>query len=200
MSKKLEKGYFVRGEFVAEGSVLDQEFKAQLKGTDAQSRTDLKRESTQLQKLGCDLLTLRADVWERLALSDPLKDALHTAKRITNFEGKRRQLQLIGKLMRLQDSETIHAIKDALDQQAHGSASEKLALHQAEVWRDRLMACDAAVSEWIAQHPGTDTQQLRALIRQARKDALPQEPGTAAHHSRAYRALFQEVRRATGAS
>ncbi|HSN80135.1 MAG TPA: ribosome biogenesis factor YjgA, partial [Rhodoferax sp.] len=56
MSRKLKKGYFVRGEFVAEGSERDLELKAELKGTDDQSRTDLKRESTELQKLGADLL------------------------------------------------------------------------------------------------------------------------------------------------
>jgi hypothetical protein len=39
---------------VAEGSELDLELKRELKGTDEQSRTDLKRESTELQKLGED--------------------------------------------------------------------------------------------------------------------------------------------------
>jgi ribosome-associated protein len=62
MSRKLKKGYFVRGQFVAEGSELDLELKAELKGTDRASRTDLKRESDALQKLGKDLLTLRADL------------------------------------------------------------------------------------------------------------------------------------------
>ncbi|MGB7646809.1 MAG: ribosome biogenesis factor YjgA, partial [Pseudomonas fluorescens] len=101
MSRKLKKGYFVRGEFVAEGSERDLELKAELKGTDDQSRTDLKRESTELQKLGEALLTLRVDLLERLELSDKFKDAIADAKRITNFEGKRRQMQYIGKLMRL---------------------------------------------------------------------------------------------------
>src|SRR5450830_152613 len=100
MSRKLKKGYFVRGEFIAEGSERDIELKAELKGADDQSRTDLKRESTELQKLGEALLTLRADLLERLPLSDKFRDAIADAKRITNFEGKRRQMQFIGKLMR----------------------------------------------------------------------------------------------------
>jgi ribosome-associated protein len=62
MSRKLKKGYFVRGEFVAEGSERDLELKRELKGTDELSRTELKRESAELQKLGEDLLTLRADL------------------------------------------------------------------------------------------------------------------------------------------
>ena len=56
MSRKPKKGYFVRGEFVAEGSELDLELKRELKGTDAASKTDLKRESAELQALGEALL------------------------------------------------------------------------------------------------------------------------------------------------
>jgi ribosome-associated protein len=194
MSRKLKKGYFVRGEFVAEGSERDIELKAELKGTDDQSRTDLKRESTELQKLGADLLTLRADLLARLPLSEKFKDAIAEAKRITNFEGKRRQMQYIGKLMRLLEPEVVATVRAALDEQANGSAADNLVLHQAEVWRDRLIADEDAAGQWINLNPGMDTQQLRALIRQARKDAVPEKPGAAVRHGRAYRDIFQLVR------
>ena len=101
MSRKPTKGYFVKGHFVAEGSELDIELKKELKGTHAMSRTDEKRESLALQKLGEDLLTLRPDFMARLDLSEKLKDAIVEAKRITTFEGTRRQMQFIGKQMRL---------------------------------------------------------------------------------------------------
>ena len=193
-SRKFKKGYFVRGEFVAEGSERDLELKRELKGTDDQSRTDLKRESLELQKLGEDLLTLRADLMKRLALTEKLKDAIAEAKRITNFEGKRRQMQFIGKQMRLIDETGIYNIRAALAEQNNGSARENYALHQAETWRDRLIAEEDAFGEWITQFPGTDTQQLRALIRQARKDAKPEKPGEAIRHGRAYRDIFQIAR------
>ena len=194
MSRKFKKGYFVRGEFVAEGSERDLELKRELKGTDDQSRTDLKRESLELQKLGEDLMTLRADLMKRLDLTEKLKDAILEAKRITNFEGKRRQMQFIGKQMRLIDETGIYNIRAALAEQNNGSAQENHALHMAEVWRDRLIAEDDAFGEWIREHPGTDSQQLRALIRQARKDAKPEKPGEAVRHGRAYRDIFQIVR------
>jgi ribosome-associated protein len=194
MSRKLKKGYFVRGEFVAEGSERDLELKAELKGTDDQSRTDLKRESTELQKLGEELLTLRSDLLERLELSDKFKDAIADAKRITNFEGKRRQMQFIGKLMRLLDPLVVASVRAALDEQAYGSNADKLLLHQAETWRDRLVADEDAAAQWIGLNPGTDVQQLRALIRQARKDAKPEKPGAAVRHGRAYREIFMLVR------
>ena len=96
MSRKPKKGYFVRGVFVAEGSELDLAYKRELKGTDTASKTDLKRESDERQQLGEDLLTLRADLSQRLLdqghLNDKLMDAVAEAKRITNFEGRRRQM------------------------------------------------------------------------------------------------------------
>ena len=206
MSRKPKKGYFVRGQFVAEGSELDLQLKAELKGTDEASKTELKRESTALQKLGEDLLTLRADLMEKLPLSDKLVDAVAEAKRITNFEGKRRQMQYVGKLMRKLEPELVQAARQALEEQHKGSASEKLSLHLAEHWRDRLIADDAALAPWMAEHPDTDTQQLRALIRQARKDATPAgktanvqvSEGLAPRKGRAYRELFQLVREHLG--
>ena len=201
MPRKLKKGYYVRGQFVAEGSELDLEYKAELKGTDAASRTDLKRESTELQALGEELLTLRKGLMVTLDLPEKLVDALAEAKRITNFEGKRRQMQFIGKLMRLLQAsspDTLEAVKAALAEQHSGSAETSLALHRAEQWRDKLIAVESAFGEWIEAHPATDTQQLRALVRQARKDAEAKPkadlPGETQRHGRAYREIFQLVR------
>jgi ribosome-associated protein len=194
MTRKLKKGYFVRGQFVAEGSELDLELKRELKGTDEQSRTDLKKESDELQKLGVALLDLRADLLTRAALPDKLAEAIAEARRITNFEGKRRQMQFIGKLMRQLEPEQLDNVRNALSEQQNGSASDKLALHLSETWRDRLIAEEDAFGEWIIKCPRTDSQQLRALIRQARKDAKPEKPGAAPRHGRAYREIFQIVR------
>ena len=194
MSRKLKKGYFVKGLFVAEGSALDLEFKRELKGTDEASRTELKRESTELQKLGEDLLSLRADMLAKLELPDKLVEGIAEAKRITNFEGKRRQMQFIGKQMRLLTAEKIEAVRAALIEQHMPSAQETLVLHQAEQWRDRLIADDDAIGQWLNLSPDTDSQQLRALVRQARKDAKPEKPGEALRHGRAYRDIFQLVR------
>ncbi len=206
MSRKPKKGYFVRGQFVAEGSAMDIELKAELKGTYDASRTDLKRESDALQDLGKDLLGLRADLFNGIGLPDKLVDALAEARRITNFEGKRRQMQFVGKLMRKLDPAQVQAARDALEVQKSGSAQEKLQLHLAEQWRERLIAEDSAQAEWIAHHPGTDIQQLRALVRQARKDAAPahdavvaESQGMAPRKSRAYRELFMLVRAQLGA-
>lgn len=199
MSRKPKKGYYVKGQFVAEGSELDLELKRELRGDTDVSRTDLKRESTELQKLGESLLDLRADLRAKLELPDKLIEAMAEAKRITNFEGKRRQMQFVGKLMRQLDPAVLDAARAALVEQHMPSARETALLHTAEQWRDRLIADDEAVAAWIKDFPQTDTQQLRALVRQARKDAIPADKaavsqGLAPRQGRAYREVFQLVR------
>ncbi|HTH80035.1 MAG TPA: ribosome biogenesis factor YjgA [Ramlibacter sp.] len=197
MSRKPKKGYWVRGSFVAEGSELDLQLKAELKG-ETTSKTDLKRESDELQKLGEQLLELREGLFAKLALEEKLVDALAEMKRITNFEGRRRQSQYVGKLMRGLDDEKLQAIREALDTQRQGSAQEAMDLHEAETWRDELIANDDALQRWLIRFPQTDTQQLRALVRQARKetphDADAVSKGLAPRHGRAYRDIFQLVK------
>ena len=176
MSRKLKKGYFVRGQFVAEGSELDLELKRELKGTDEASKTDLKRESAELQALGESLQTLRAELLARLDLPEKLLDAVEQVKRITDFEGRRRQMQFIGKLMRRLEPETHEAIRQALDEQHGGSARDTEALHQAEQWRDALIADEAAAGRWIAQFPDTDTSSCAPWCARPARTPSPNGP------------------------
>ena len=197
MSRKPKKGYFVQGQFVAEGSDLDLLLEAERTGGQ-RSRTELKKESDELQKLGEALLTLPAAAMERLDLPEKLVEALAEVRRITNFEGRRRQMQFVGKLMRQLDEASRQAVRDTLEEQRGGSAQQTLALHMAEKWRDDLIADDEALPKWLQANPETDVQQLRALIRQARKDTQPDADsvakGLAPRRGRAYRDIFQIVR------
>lgn len=202
MARKFTKGYFVRGQFVAEGSELDEQLKRELHG-EGPSKTDLKAQSAELQELGQQLLGLRADLREPLDLPTRLLDALAELARIKDFEGRRRQAQYVGKLMRQLDEAQIAAIRTAIDAQRQGPAAEALRLHTSETWRERLIADDAALTDWAQQFPASDLQQLRALVRQARKDApTPQDDATArahgqaARHGRAWRELFQLIQAA----
>ena len=196
MSRKPTKGYFVKGHFVAYGSELDLELKRELRGDVDVSRTDLKKQSDYLQSLGEQLLTLRRGLIDKLDLPDRLLEAIAEAKRISNFEGKRRQMQFIGKLMRKLDAQQVGAIEQALEVQHQGSALDTQRLHLAEQWRDRLIADDAALPQWLELDADADLQRLRTLIRQARKDAQadPETPGAAPRHGKSYREIFQLVR------
>ena len=64
-------------------------------------------------------------------------------RRTRTHEGRRRQMQYIGKLMRGTDAEPIR--QAVLDMQL-GRAKDSLALHEAERWRAELIASDDALT------------------------------------------------------
>ncbi|MEO8224762.1 MAG: DUF615 domain-containing protein, partial [Gammaproteobacteria bacterium] len=69
-------------------------------------------------------------------------------------------------------------------------ARETGILHRAEEWRDALIADDDRLNQWLQDYPETNTQHLRALIRQARKEANAE----ARRQGRAFRLIFALVR------
>ena len=155
------------------------------------SKTQLKAQMHELQDLGEALVNLPENRLDGLNISERLLDAVAEYKRTRSWEGKRRQMQYIGKLMRGTD---VEPIREAVAAMQLGRAKDSLALHEAERWRVELLADDDAVTRWIGEHPQTDVQQLRSLIRAARKDAAaaPEQ-----RNGRAYRELFQFIKSET---
>ena len=158
------------------------------------SKTKRKQASHDLQTLGEAAAALSDDRLRALAISETLLEAILTFKKTRSHEGRRRQMQYVGKLMRREeDAETI---RQAVAESQLGRARDSLALHEAERWRAELLASDDALTRWAAQRPGSDTQQLRSLVRAARKDAAL-EPEK--RSGRAYRELFQFIKQHTPA-
>jgi len=153
----------------------------------APSRNELKKQMQDLQALGEAIAGLPADRLDKLKIEDRLRDAIDELRRTRSFEGRRRQIQYIGKLMKHENPEPL---REAVASYRVGSATDTLALHQAEYWRDQLLAADDALANWVKEYPATDVQQLRSLVRSARKEKL--EPGE--RHGRAYRDLFKLVK------
>ena len=152
------------------------------------SKTRMKQASHELQELGEALVALPDQQLEPLALPEPLLDAVRACRGMRSHEARRRQMQLIGKLMRSVDVEPIRA---AIAESQLGPARDSLALHQAERWRAELIEDDAATTRFASAHPRADLQQLRTLVRNARKDAsgVPEQ-----RNGRAYRELFRFIR------
>ena len=146
------------------------------------SKTKRKQEMHELQALGAALVALPESQLAGLALEGRLHEAVVAAKRIRSHEAKRRQLQFIGRLMRGVDAAPIRERLAALE----GSSAQATAQHRRlETWRERLLADDAALTEFAATFPAADLQALRALLRNARKEAKEGKP------PRAYREVFR---------
>ncbi|MFM2341664.1 MAG: hypothetical protein RLZZ592_1317 [Pseudomonadota bacterium] len=161
------------------------------------SKTRLKKQMHDLQALGKELDEMPAHRLKAIVgIPESLLDALLDLKRIRSHEGRRRQLQYIGKIMRGIDAEPL---REAVASFKLPGAKETLALHTAERWRDRLIAEDDAITQWMSEHPGTDAQALRTLIRNARKDQAAAATAQGAEapterKGRAYRELFQQIK------
>lgn len=153
------------------------------------SKTALKAQAHALQALGRELAALPADRLAAVAMPEPLREAILDWQRTRTHEGRRRQMQYVGKLMRGVDEAPL---REAVDAYRLGTAQDALALHQAEHWRAQLVAGDDALARWIDEHPDTDAQRLRSLVRAARRDGAAIDP--AARQPRSWRELFQFLR------
>jgi ribosome-associated protein len=157
-------------------------------GEEAPSKTRLKQQSHDLQKLGMALAELPDARLQQLGLPERLFDALLQYRSTRSHEGRRRQLQYVGKLMRDVDDAPL---REAVAESKLGSARDTLLLHEAERWRDALLADDEALTRWLHEHADCDAQRLRSLVRAARREAaLP--PGQ--RNPRSLRELFQFIR------
>ena len=155
------------------------------------SRSQKKREVEALQDLGNQLVTLPEAQLKRMDLPDELRAAVVACRKITQNGALRRQKQFIGKLMRSIDAAPIQAQLDAFQ---GVNAAETAKLHQAERWRERLIAGQAAMTEFLDVYPRADATRLRQLVRATHDEAAKNKS------PRAFRELFQLIREVMQAS
>lgn len=167
-----------RGSCGFQSSEFEQEY-------DRPSKSQLKREMTALQKLGEELVAEPKERVKRVPMPEDVRDAILECQKIRDHEGHRRQLQYVGKKMRTLDEAEIAAIQKTLDSWRGQSKAETAAMHALERRREKLLADDAALTDLKAQHPEIDVQQLRTMIRNARKEQAENKP------PKAYREIFQ---------
>lgn len=154
---------------------------------DGPSKSHKKREVEALQALGEILVKLPDAQFKRIELPEDLRAAVADCRKITQNGALRRQKQYIGKLMRGIDPEPI---RQQLDVFNGASAAENAKLHQAEKWREKLIADNEALTLFLNAYPDTDATHLRQLIRNARDDAARNKP------PKAFREIFRVIREA----
>jgi ribosome-associated protein len=167
-----------RGSCGFQSSEFEQEY-------DRPSKSQLKREMTALQKLGEDLVAEPRDRVKRVPMPEDVRDAILECQQIKDHEGRRRQMQYVGKKMRTLDETELAAIQRTLDSWKGLSKADTAAMHALEKKRDKLLAKDEALTELLEQHPDLDAQHVRTLIRNARKEQAENKP------PKAYREIFQ---------
>jgi ribosome-associated protein len=151
------------------------------------SKTRRKHAMHALQDLGEALVALDAKRLAELELPERLYDALLLARGIRAHEGRRRQMQYIGKLMRDIDPAPVEA---ALARWSSGAQEDNARFAAVERWRDDLLRDDTALERFVLAHPVADRPALAALIRDAREERMR---GTPPHR---FRELFRHLKAA----
>ena len=140
---------------------------------------------TVLQKLGEELVNEARDRVKRVPMPEDVREAILECQLIKDHEGRRRQLQYVGKKMRTLDEEEVAAIQRTIDSWKGLSKADTAAMHAMERRRDKLLADDKALTVLLSENPELDVQHLRTLIRNARKEQAENKP------PKAYREIFQ---------
>lgn len=152
------------------------------------SKTRRKRDVEALQKLGEALIELKPDQLAEIDMPETLREAVIDARDMHSRGARHRQRQYIGKLMRKVDAEPIQT---ALDRLAEGGQEQARHHHKCERWRSELLAVgDEGLAEFCRQHPDADVQQLRQLIRGARREHEQERP------PKTFRELYRFISRA----
>lgn len=149
------------------------------------SKSEIKRDAEELKRLGAELVELSKTSLDKIPLDEDLRAAIELAQKIKK-EGRRRQLQLIGKMLRSRDEDPI---RQALDKLKNRHNQQVALFHKLEVLRDRLIEQgDDALPEVLNLYPDADRQQLRSMIRNAQKEKATNKP------PKASRQIFQYLR------
>ena len=131
------------------------------------SKTQRKKQMTELQDIGAALVKLSPEQLARLDLPEALREAVLACKAITKHEAARRQRQYIGKLMRNVDPAPIVEQLAALEAP---SRKQTALFHVAEKWRDEILRGDEAVARFAAGFPAANVARIKALAGAAREE------------------------------
>ncbi len=132
------------------------------------SRSQKKRDSTALQKIGEELVELPLNKVKFLPITPELQEALELMARISDREGRRRQMQYIGKLMRENSADELRI---ALDNLKQGHNEDTAKFHHAEKLREALLDADNKEQDSILlQLPENSRDELRELVQKAIKE------------------------------
>ncbi len=150
------------------------------------SKSQKKRDATALQKIGTNLIALTRAQLDKIPMPDFLRQAIDDAKIIKTHEAKRRQAQLIGKLIRKSNHEEILKAYNLI---LGGDSAQKASFLELEQWREKLVTGNSeALSEFMKIHEVGDLKTLRQLIQKAIDEKNTGKPKGAA------KALFRFMR------
>jgi ribosome-associated protein len=165
--------------------LADQEKRA-LDDRELTSRSDLRKERKEAENAFAELALALCDCsdkqFKRLELPEALRNVILEARSIESPPARERALRLVRRELRNGGDEAARRQLEALNK-PKGTIAPKIL----DVWLERFVTQgEPALNEFIEEHPGADRQQLRGLLRNARKPDL-------ANQKRALKALSNQI-------
>ena len=150
------------------------------------SKSQRRRDALELKALASRLIKLAPARLGRVPLPDDVREAILEAREIRSNVARKRQLQYVAKLLRRNDPEEIFLALEQFEGEARQLTGRQ---HRSEAWRDHLLERgDEAIGQLVSLRSYADTQALRQLVRNAKKEKELGKPPASA------RSLFRALR------
>lgn len=141
------------------------------------NKSALKREQAEIRRLITTLLEGSDSEWERMGLDAKLIEGLRLARGMKASSARNRQIKFLAR--QLQEEE-LEEVRNWFEKRDLLQAEENRRFHQLEQWRDRLVEeGDEALQRFLEDHPDTDRQHIRQLIRAAARERSSGKPAGA---------------------
>jgi ribosome-associated protein len=146
-------------------------------GTERPSKSARKREMAALLALAERMTQLSDADLARLEVDAALREALDLARRMKSSGARNRQLRHCVHLM---DTDELAPVRAFLDNRHAAQVGAKRRFHEAERWRDRLVAeGDTALDALLVRFSQGDRQQARQLVLAAQREQRSGKPAGA---------------------
>ncbi len=140
------------------------------------NKTQIKKDIAEIARIAEELTQLTTIQLQEMQLPEKIEQEIGAAKKMpATKSARKRQLKFITAQLR---NIELDAVMDNLDRLKSKSAHGIREHHQAETWRDRLIADGGndVLTELVKQFPDVDRQYLRQLQRNAEKEAKTEKP------------------------
>lgn len=167
-----EEDYFDEYEDADEGESEDEEVEYY---AIRPNKTRIKKEIAAVFAMAEEICQLSPSHIAEFELPESVEQALRDAGKMGQNSARKRLLKYITAQLRKLDTE---AIQEKLARMKNRSAHAVREHHQAERWRDLLLADSGNVqlTQLIAEYPAADSQYIRQLQRNAQKEAKEAKP------------------------
>lgn len=148
------------------------------------SKSQRKRDAHDVFLLARELVEMKQNTLKKILssveLSEDISFEIDKARKMKSHGARKREIMFLSKQLRQLE---LDSLRMAIEQPKEFARLETLRQHRLETWRDALMTNgDPLVNQLCALNSSFDRQQLRQLIRNARREAERKKPPTASRN------------------